>query len=346
MRKLFLLSLLSALLLLGSCDVHEFPDMPEQMTIRLALSYQTEFTPWNHLYTQDEEVYEVGTGTPYQSRREYGNIRYIIRAYPYGAKSRAVDNYTHQWIVTRDIVDGYESQFDLALPTGEYNIMVWSDLYDGQNPYYDATNFAEITLTGDQHYGSNDYRDAFRGVSHVNIIPDNTLHEPQLVEIEMQRPMARFEFITEDVVEFAEKEAIRIAAKSEGTKADPTRINIEDYKVVFYYNGFVASAYSMHDDTPAWSETGILFHSSLKKLTEERASVGFDLIFVNGKPAEVTLQIGVYDNQGEEVSLTNKIEVPLKRNRNTILTGNFLMSKAAGGVTINPGYHDDYNIIF
>ena len=162
---------------------------------------------------------------------------------------------------------------------------------------------------------------------------------PDTLDVVMQRPLAKFEFVTNDVVEFIDKESTRIASKANGNKAastddTPTRaVNIEDYKVVFYYVGFMPHAYSMHTDKPVDSSTGVMFESTLKKLSESEASMGFDYVFVNGK-------------KGTQLSLTEPIEVPLKRSHHTILTGMFLMSEASGGVTINPDFDGDHNLIF
>ena len=105
-------------------------------------------------------------------------------------------------------------------------------------------------------------------------------------------------------------------------------------------------AYSMNTDKPVDSSTGVMFESTLRKLSESEASMGFDYVFVNGKKTTVTIQIGIYDNEGTQLSLTDPIVVPLKRSHHTILTGMFLMSEASGGVTINPGFDDDYNWTF
>ena len=45
------------------------------------------------------------------------------------------------------------------------------------------------------------------------------------------------------------------------------------------------------------------------------------------------------------MSSTNPINVPIVRSKMTVVKGEFLTSKATGGVTINPSYDgDDYNI--
>ena len=175
---------------------------------------------------------------------------------------------------------------------------------------------------------------------------------PDTLDISMQRPLAKYEFVTNDVLEFVEKEATRVASKANGGNSRsnddiPSRvINIEDYKVVFYYVGFMPNAYSINTDKPVDSSTGVFFESKLKKLTESEAAIGFDYVFVNGKESSITLKIGVEDNEGTQLSLSEAIEVPLKRSHHTILTGMFLMSEASGGVSINPEYEGDHNMIF
>ena len=115
---------------------------------------------------------------------------------------------------------------------------------------------------------------------------------------------------------------------------------------MFYFVGFMPDAYSMNTDKPVDSSTGVMFESTLRKLSESEATMGFDYVFVNGKKSAVTVQIGIYDNEGTQLSLTEPIEVPLKRSHHTIMTGMFLMSEASGGVTINPDFDGDHNLIF
>ena len=84
----------------------------------------------------------------------------------------------------------------------------------------------------------------------------------------------------------------------------------------------------------------------MKMVSDSEAQIGFDYVFVNDNQSAVTVQIGVYDGAGEQLSLTEPIEVPLKRSHHTILKGEFLMSDASGGVAINPDYEGNHNIVF
>ena len=353
MRKiLYLIISYMPLLLLTACDVHEWPEAPERVSFHLRLNYETEITEWHHSY-DGSDVIEQGYGRTYDNHLASGKIRYVIRAYPISKKQRAAENHIEEFVFTRNISDGYDYGVTLDLPAGSYSIMVWSDLAvsEGDSYFHDASNFAEIRLL-EGHVGNTDYRDAFRGTGGIELISDIIEHDPDTLDIAMQRPLAKYEFITNDVLEFIDNEITRIASKTNGNKSEsaddiPTKaINIEDYKVVFYYVGFMPDAFSLNTDKPVDSSTGVMFESTLRKLSESEATVGFDYVFVNGKESAVTVQIGVYDNEGTQLSLTEPIEIPLKRSHHTIMTGMFLMSEASGGVAINPEFDGDHNLIF
>ncbi len=353
----YLLLLLCSAFAIAGCDVHEFPDIPENRTFQVNVNYHlefTNFTEWEHLYN-DDNVYEVGLGNKYQNIHDQGIVRYTIRAYPKSEKQRTMQDYVKEFVFTRDISDGYDCDFTLDLAPGNYTIMVWSDFirYDGDSYFYNADSFSEITLQG-KHQGNTDYRDAFRGVADVVLPADIIDHRDIILDVHMQRPLAKYEFVTTDLTEFISKEQTRAEerswaqgeTRSVDNTAPDTRVNIEDYKAVFYYVGFMPNVYSMFTDKPVDSATGVLFESKLNSLSETEASVGFDYVFVNGTESAVTVQIGIYDNEGTQLSMTEPINVPLQRSHHTIMRGMFMMSKASGGVSLNPDFDGDYNLVF
>lgn len=350
MRKILYLIICLPLLLLSACDVHEWPETQKFVKMHLRLNYETDMTEWEHLY-DGAEVIEQGYGETYDNHRDYGKIRYIVRTYPVSEKMRTISDYTQEFVFTKDISEGYDHEVTLDLLPGNYNVMVWSDIvqHGGDTYFHDKTNFAEITLQG-EHQGNNDYRDAFRGSGNVTLIADIIERVPDTLDIAMQRPLAKYEFITTDLTEFINKEQTRADAKSKAQSTDgedvTTKVSIEDYKVVFYYVGFMPNAYSLFTDKPVDSATGVLFESTLNSLSETEASVGFDYVFVNGTESAVTVQIGIYDNEGTQLSLTEPIKVPLRRSHHTIMRGMFLMSETSGGISINPEFDGDYNLVF
>ena len=116
----------------------------------------------------------------------------------------------------------------------------------------------------------------------------------------MQRPLAKFEFITNDLQEFIDKEIEYLK------KEAATRLGI---------------------------------------LNDNEASLGFDYVFVNGKEAGVSVQIGLYDGEDRQIALSEPIDVSLKRSYHTILRGSFLMQQATGGIVINPDFDGNHNIV-
>ena len=346
MKKILYLIICLPMLLLSACDVHEWPEIPEFVKLHLRLSYKTDMTEWEHLY-DGESVIEQGLGDTYDNHQNYGKIRYIVRAYPISEKQRTMQDYTQEFVFTKDIAEGYDHEVTLDVLPGNYNFMVWSDLVQtsGDSHFHNADNFAEITLQGD-HKGNTDHRDAFRGSNNITLVADIMERLPDTLDVAMQRPLAKFEFVTTDLQEFIDKE-IEFLKKEAATRGDvpPTRVDTENYKVVFQYAGFMPNTYNMNTDKPIDSSMGVFFESRLGILTENEASLGFDYIFVNGKEAGVSIQIGLYDSEDRQIALSEPIDVPLRRSHHTILKGSFLMQEASGGITINPDFDGNHNII-
>ena len=346
MKKIQYIFIYVITIILSACNVHEWPEIPDKVSFNLKLSYETEMTKWEHLY-DDAKVIEQGFGDTYDNYREYGIIRYIVRAYPVTAKNRTIQDYAYEFVFTKDITDGYDHQVMLELAPGNYNIMVWSDLVSksSDSPFYNADNFSEIVLQGN-HKGNDDSRDAFRGSNNISLVADFVEHEPETLNVIMQRPLAKYEFLATDLQEFIDKE-MEFLAKEAETRGDtsPTRVNTDDYKVVLYYSGYMPNAYNMNTDKPVDSVMGVQFESKINVLSSNEALLGFDYVFVNGKKSAVTVQIGLYDKEDRQLALSEPIFIPLQRSLHTILKGSFLMQQASGGITINPEFDGNHNII-
>lgn len=341
MKKILYLIISISLTLFSACDVHEWPEAPEFVKLNLRLNYETDMVEWNHLY-DNSSISEQGLGATYDNTQNSGTMRYIIRTYPV---TKSTQEFVQEFVLTKDVTEGYNHNVTLDILPGDYNIKVWADLVEPNEEEYhhDATSFAQIKLLG-SHKGSTNYRDAFRGSKDVSLKSSIDVRQPDTLDIVMQRPLAKFELVTTDVMKFIGKESTRIASLM-GDNAVQS-VDVEDYRVVFYYVGFMPNVYSILTDKPVDSSTGVMFESSMKMVSDSEAQIGFDYVFVNDNQSAVTVQIGVYDGAGEQLSLTEPIEVPLKRSHHTILKGEFLMSDASGGVAINPDYEGNHNIVF
>ncbi len=336
---------LAALLLFPSCDVHEFPDVPDGRLVFIRLRYETDMTEWNHVY-DEYNVVEDGVGETCESVVAHGYMRYVIRAYPKMSKLRT--SHAHEFVLFRDVSQGYDCDFTLSLSPDDYDITVWSDLvlHDGDGRFHDVSNFAEILLQCDEYEGNTDYRDSFRGYSEVSLPSGIVEHEPDTLNISMERPLAKYEFITNDLEEFVRKE-LALLAKDAETRGEqpPTKLDTDKYKVVFSYSGYLPNTYNIHSDRPVDSAMGVMFESELGVLDEHEATMGFDYVFVNGHDSEVSVRIGLYDDSDRQVALTDPINVPLRRSHHTVIRGSFLMQQASGGIVVNPEFDGNHNIV-
>jgi hypothetical protein len=337
MKKLMGLLLFAIALFTTSCDVHEWPEPTTGARLNLHLVYDYTFTIWEHPYNERSLA-------EYENIMPEGIVQYVVRLFPLSENGEPTQEYSHEYVFTKPIEGGYDFSTSIDVAPGNYQIMVWSQLFahDRAIPFYDYTYFHEVRLGN--HEANNDYRDAFRGKENVTVEPSYMVQSPIDVEIAMQRPLAKFEFITTDLSEFITKEVYRNQISLRAFQ-DNAYKSLQDYTIRFHYVGYMPDAFSIFTDRPVDSSTGVIFESSINKLTETEASLGFDYVFTNGKESSVSIQIEVLDSKGEQISLTEPIKVPTKRSYHTIIKGSFLMSTTSGGISIDPEYEGDHNVI-
>ena len=344
------------------CDVHEFPEPSgELVPYYLYLDFSTEMPLYQEvIYTRNSP----------EAKDNSHHVRYIINAYRTDltrADARLADT---SFVFLRPLTDSLNYTAQLLLPEGNYEFRVWTDYVDPNSTadkYYNTRDFSEIILADrENHSGSNDYRDAFRGLGEGSVINQiyytdvaSTRAVPNTDTITMVRPMGKFKFISTDVKSFVARMVQRMQEKSDVFEAPADiyadskdafnsvmqAINIEEYTVVFKYNAFMPCAFNMFTDRPADSWTGISFSGKMFSETDWEITLGYDYIFVNGKETNMSISVEVYDPNKELVASTRPINVPIVRSKLTVVRGDFLSSMAAGGVYIDPGYEgEDYNI--
>lgn len=339
MKRLLTILLATALLLpfFSSC-VHEWPDNTTPAGIILDFKFDTDLPPYLTVN------YETKTK---ESEIEH-SIRYTVEAYrllPSGDYNEIPDA---RFSFLNDNVKLLDYTAEISLPEGKYKILSWVDYVKKGDPghlYYDNTNFKETILT-EGHKANTDYRDAFTGYQEIEVIRLPSTSAPITYQVNMQRPLAKFDIVATDVEEFLTKqlEAMRNKTKGETDTKGPLKLDIDDYTVKVSYVGFMPNSFNILTNKPNDAITGVLFESKIKYITDSEASLGFDYVFVNGKESIVQIKIEIYDKEGDRVASTRVIDVPLLRSKLTTVKGEFLTSTAKGGVGINPGFDGDYNI--
>jgi hypothetical protein len=167
--------------------------------------------------------------------------------------------------------------------------------------------------------------------------------------------MGKYRFVSTDVELFLDRLVMELkeAGKLNTPVGQPEpsleelkeRIDIGEFKVVLRYNLFMPCSYNIFTDKPADSWTGMSFTSTMYRLSKTEMLLGYDYIFVNGIETTLNIQVEVYDKDNNLMSKSNPVNVPVKRSMLTDVRGEFLTSKATGGVAINPSFDgDDYNV--
>lgn len=348
----------------AGCDVHEFPEeRNEKVPFLLHLDFNQELP----LYK--EVLYTRGGSAQTKSAVEKHDIRYTINVYRTDntrADNRQADT---TYIFTKSDLEELNYTARLDLVEGEYDFKVWADYVNAgstEDKYYDTSNFSEIILIDrENHSGSNDYRDAFRGYASATVTNPiyytgeivNTIDNQATAE--MKRPMGKFKFVSTDTEVFLsrvtqmmrEQGLLPSVSAIPGTKEYYEQmlqsVNLGDFYIVFKYN-FMPCSFNMFTDKPADAWPGMSFISRMTPETISEAgtemNLGYDYIFVNGSGTTLSISLDVYNKDGVLMSSSNPVDVPIVRSKMTLVKGEFLTSKATGGVTINPGYDgNDYN---
>ena len=328
-------------LLVSGCAVHEWPDTPEKFDLCLDLQYSTQMTLWHHS-AEGSDITEIGEGPTIDSKLANGYMRYNIKAYPSGVMRNRNMEAVEEFTFIREIADTYNSVEKVALPAGEYDIVVWCDFLEsiGDDPFYNANTFTSIT-TRKEHIGSNNYRDAFRGDVSATIVADILDKAPDTIKVDMHRPLAKIEFVSNDLSLFFKNQNLMPDTDSETSKSTL----LEAYSVICNYIGFMPNTYNIITDKHTDSAVGVSFKSDIRVLKSTEASIAFDYVLVNDRQGFITIQLTLLDKDGQPISFSEVMDVPIKRDYHTIVRGKFLTGESSGGIGVDPSYDDEFNIV-
>lgn len=336
LRYIYMIGLVLSGMMMTSCDVHEFPKAEQDVNFVLHLRYDTNMPLHKIVYYYND--------TRAGHLADFG-LRYIVKAYPVDENGVVQDSPACEIVLAKEDENNLDHSVELLLKKGEYEFKVWTDYVEEgcTDPlFYDAESFQAISFAGDEYVGNNDFRDAYVGQTRVFVS-----HDTSEAVIDMKRPLAKFNVISTDVSEFFSKVMAVRAKKMSSSLGDniPYKpVHPDDFTVIIRYYGFIPKEFNIFADRPSDSCTGLYFKSGLRMLNESEVEIGFDYVFVNGSESSIYMSIEVYDYDGELLSRTNNIEVPLLRGKLTTVKDNFLTSMSDDGVTIVPEFDGEYNI--
>ena len=331
----------------ASC-VHQWPE-PAEADFVLTLNFPDGMP--------QGPVHEVGTRSS-QNQDDY-DVRYIVEAYEkFNDGSYAENSPYARFVFFKEDINNLNNTLNIKMMEGEYRFRVWVDYIDAttkEPKFYNADNFRYIKLFGRdenvKHQGNNDFRDAFTGYVDAEIVRYGGIHEPSSAYVEMYRPMSKVVFITNDLEDWITKvivnrmEMASQSGKSYSSDDDITNVDFNDYIVRISYPQYMPNAFNLVTDRTAWSDVNVSFESSLIKLSETEAAMGFDYVFANEVDPKVVMAVSLHSKDGTQLARSHDITVPLERGKVTTVTGSFLLEESDGGVSINPDFDGEFNIV-
>lgn len=329
-----ILLIVSVILSVSSCYVHQFPKDGTPAEVNIQLYYDTDLPPF--LTLEVDSMFTKST-----SERD---LRYILRFHRRLSDGTYARESEYSYTFTKDDVTDLNHNVTVYVPEGDYRLLVWSDYVEQGSQdhlYYNADNFTDVIMETSPYTGNEDSKDAFTGSIDVQVVRYGSQEEPVRAVVNMRRPLAKYVFITTDLDDFITK-MIELS-EATGDPLDQT-IDIEAYDVVFFYKSFVPTEFNMFTDKPIDAKTGLRFNSTLKRISDNEAEMGFDYILVNGTESSIIVAVGLFDKEGNQLSMTTDIEVPIVRSKLTTVRGSFLMQEAGGGVYIDSSYEGENNI--
>ena len=344
MKKLIIAA---ALLLSAVSCVHQWPE-PAVTQVVISLKYETELPQGPHLDVSTRSV---------EASDKY-DMRYIIHAYKLSGSGSIGDTPYATYMFTQDDIVNPDKTFTLDIMEGSYRFMVWSDYVlqgSTEDLYYNADSFKYIKLYGREdgmkHVGNTDYRDAYRGASDIEVIRFGGGHPPVSATIDMARPLSKVVFITNDLEDWKTKvlttlyeSALQSAKPGEQVEL-PSEVDLSQYVVKIQYPQYMPNAFNILTDRTTWSDFNVSFNSQLIQLSDTEASMGFDYVFANSSDANVVMAVALFDKSGTQLARSYDITVPLERGKITTVVGSFLLEESDGGVSINPDFDGEFNIV-
>lgn len=332
-KVVMILAICLSPLFLTGC-VHEFPEAGQPRNVVLNISH-------NVGWTYHEMTITRGDRPAYVPESPSSCARYHLKVFPQGDRTIVLAE-TEFFVSDLTRADFSRS---INLPPGDYDLFIWSDYADlnSQKSYFfDSDDFGQIRYS-EPYNGNNELRDAFRG--EVSFTVDDNVDDAYYKEVDvtLERPLARYEFISTDLDVFLKGEAARIGTL-ESAQSGATRFPIDGYSVKMVYSGYMPSVFNNFSNKPVDSATGVSYTADVVKLNETEARLGFDYVMVNGRESSVKVSLEVYDPEGKMVGRTSPIDVVTKRSMNTTVRGKFLTSKVAGGVGIDPSFNGSFNV--
>lgn len=319
-------ALLALPLLMSACTLHEEPELTAEGELGVD---PTEVTVEANLILNlnlPERGEENSAGTPPVSANADYLHRFIVEAY-----------LNRQPVARQVFVENITDRTHLSLPVSmklharQYQLAVWSDYVSAETPdedlHYNTASLVPVIPNRAAHTGNTEYKDVFAGTASLDLTTyENQWGAVAELDMELSRPVARYELIATDVAEF-----LRRVSNGE--------VSGTSFTARVKYSGYLPAGYNVLDDVPKHSLMYMQYNTRFNLPAEgtEELRMGFDYVFVpNEEATSIPMEVEIVD--ANSVTIANTvIQVPCERGKNTTLRAAFLTGTDEPGSGDNPG---------
>ena len=343
-----------ALALAAGCDatIHEYPSADSGVEEVVVVPLVDRMPPLYHkLVEYDEEWRRTERELPERRAQAYVpeegyEMRVIVDVYEgdvedLNAERRRVAR--HVAMVGKDALPPQDSA-RFQLPGGDYYVLAWADYthaaHEG-NCHYVADTLTNVRSRVDAYPANPHHRSSAVGRAGFSVDFDQRpgavvllrsgAAESRVVEVEMSRPAGRYRVVAADYDEFAQ------------TGGDPAGLTV---KVI--YKQYVSAGYNVATGEPNLFVSTYSFNVRPEEIEYEgkrEESLFGDYIFTSAEgETHVLADFYFYDAEGNEVSHCQDVDIPLTRNRETVVRGYFLTRELGegNGVSIDENFEGEY----
>lgn len=347
------------LLLFCSCDptIHQYPENEKSEVV---LQLNIDRTPPRYykevIYDKkwNKEIREIDStfAAPYTPANDHA-IRVVVDLYKPESSNLQEIISAQTPLVERHVIQVPNNSLPpqdtivTHLPDGKYRVLAWADYVQKDrliNTYFNADSLIKVrsilepyptyihnrsSATGLQTFGI-DFTSCQEGYP---ILPSTGLQSSRIVPIAMTRPSGRYRLVATDYTDFV----------NEGG-------NLQNATVKVVYKQYIATGYDVSKQTPnefvnTYSFTTYLLQESPNATGE--LTLMLDYVLTDStKEDNILVDFIFVDSQGVEINRCLNIEIPLKRNKETIVKGPFLARKVDNGgqVTIDEKFEGEHII--
>ncbi len=322
---------ITALLSLTACDtVLQYPEGPgtDPTLIKMRIELSVDFSPINDPFI-----------TSYaESRTGDFDVRYQVAVYARTGAHAGELVLRKTW--TDDVIQAGPTVIstDVELHAEQYDVYGWIDFVpsDTDNDHYYNTDDIRKVLLIDPNVAALDTRDAFSGKTSVDLTPYRDVKFADItIPLPMERPFGKFKIQATDVRKFLD------SYKPLGTYTD-----ILPSSCTVHYTCYFPTAYNQDTRLAHVDEFRIDVHhtDNVTEIEDNTATLSSNYVFICNDNTTVTADIEVRNSSGQLLASIHGITIPIKRNRLTIVRGEFLTTGVSGGTYIAPEFDGEFNI--